>query len=129
MNITVFSMELNWYLTIVCKSNITPKLLLQVSICEAYRQRQILTCMYSLKRVHWELGMLPFWEGVFSLLTLQLGVDEEEDEEDDEDDGWVLEEARVCMQDSTTLDTAASRVRPQLFCLWELLDSWKIIKK
>lgn len=77
--------------------------------------------MYSLKRVHWELCVLPFWEEAVRLLTPLLGVDEEEE---DEDDG-VLEEARVCMQDNTTLDTAASLVRPQPLCLWELLDSWK----
>lgn len=73
--------------------------------------------MYSLKRVQWELGVLPFCEGAVRLLTLQLGVDEEEDE-----DG-VLDEARVCMQDSTTLDTATSLVRLQPVCLRELLDS------
>lgn len=70
--------------------------------------------MYSLKRLHWELSVPLFWEGTVRLLTLQLGLDE--------DDG-VLEEARVCMQDSTTLDTATSLVRPQPLCLRELLDS------
>lgn len=50
--------------------------------------------------------MLLLREGAVRLLTLQLGVDKEED------DG-VLEEAKDCMQDRTTLDTATSRVRPQ----------------
>lgn len=85
-----------------------------------------LTCTYSLKRVHWELGVPFFWEGPVRLLTPKLGVDEEEENEDD--DG-VLEEARVCMQDSTTLDTATSLVRPQSCCLRELLDSWKTRKR
>lgn len=53
-------------------------------------------------------------------MTLQQGVDEEEE---DEDDDGVLEEARVCTQDSTTLDTATSLVKPQALCLRELLDS------
>lgn len=85
----------------------------------------MLTCMYSLKRVHWELGVLPLWEGGGRLLILQLGVDKEEEDEDDDE---VLEEARVCMQDSTTLDTATSLVRPEPL-LRELLDSWKRIEK
>lgn len=55
------------------------------------------------------------------MLTLQAGVEEEEDDDDDGDD--ELEEARVCIQDSTTLDRAASLVRPDLLCDLELLDS------
>ena len=45
----------------------------------------------------------------------------DEEEEDEEDEG-VLED-RVCMQDSTTLDTATSLVRLQLLSLKELFDS------
>lgn len=40
----------------------------------------------------------------------------------DEDDG-VLEEARVCMQDNTTLETAGSLVSRQHSCLEEISDS------
>lgn len=49
-------------------------------------------------------------------------MDEEEENDDDDDDG-VLEEARVCMQESTTLDTATSLVRPQSRFLREVIDS------
>ncbi len=75
--------------------------------------------MYSLKRVHWDLGLIHFWVGADCLLTLELRGDEE----DDDDDG-VLEEAMVCMQDSTTLDTATSLVKPLALCARELLNSW-----
>lgn len=97
---------------------------MKMIVTSAWIYTQTLTSMYSLKRVHWELGVPFFWEGPVRLLTLKLRVDEEEENED-----GVLEEARVCMQDSTTLDTATSLVRPQSSCLRELLNSWKTRKR
>lgn len=76
---------------------------------------QTLTCTYSLKRVHWDVGVVVFREAAVRLLTLRLGVDEE--------DNGELEEASFCMQDSTTLDTATSLVSWQSCCLTEFLDS------
>lgn len=67
-----------------------------------------LTFTYSLKRVHWEEPV--------RLVALQLCVDE------DWEEAAVLEEARVCMQDSTTL-FSLSLVRLLASRLWELLDS------
>lgn len=77
----------------------------------------MLTWMYSLKREHREVGVLPLWEEAARLVVMQLGVDEEDDE-----DG-VFEEAEVCMQDSTILETATSLVKPIPLCLREFLDS------
>lgn len=45
------------------------------------------------------------------------------DEEDDDDDDMVLEEARVCIQESTTRDMAISLVRLHSCSFRELLDS------
>lgn len=80
-----------------------------------------LTCTYSLKRVHSELLVTFFCEEVDLLLTLKFGVDEEKEFDDDGDE--VLDEARVCMQDSTTLDTVTSLVSPLACCFREFLDS------
>lgn len=60
------------------------------------------------------MGVGVFWGAANRLLTPRFGVDEE--------DG-VLEEARVCMHDNTTLDTATSLVSRQSGCLEELFDS------
>ena len=75
--------------------------------------------MNSGTRVNWEWGVVPFCGGVIRQWTLLLVEEEEEEEEE------TVLEARVCMQDSTTLDTPTSLVRPQSFCLKELIDSYK----
>lgn len=79
-----------------------------------------LTCIYSLKRVNSELLVAFFCEEADLLLTLKFGVDEQECDDDSDE---VLDEARVCMQDSTTLDAATSLVSPLACCFRELLDS------
>lgn len=80
-----------------------------------------LTCIYSLKRVNSELLVALFCEEADLLLTLKFGVDEVKECDDDSDE--VLDEARVCMHDSTTLDAATSLVSPLACCFRELLDS------
>lgn len=72
------------------------------------------TFTYSLKRLHCEVGVGLFLDAAMRLLTPRSGADEE--------DG-VLEEARVCMQDNTTLETATSLVNPQRRRLKEFSDS------
>lgn len=54
-------------------------------------------------------------------MALKFGVDEEKERDDDSDE--VLDEPRVCMQDSTSLDAAMSLVSPLACCFRELLDS------
>lgn len=80
-----------------------------------------LTCTYSLKRVNSELLGTFFCNEAGLLLTLKFGVDERKECDDDGDE--VLDEARVCMQDSTTLDAATSLVSSLACCFRELLDS------
>lgn len=60
------------------------------------------------------MGVGIFLDAAIRLLTPRSGVDEE--------DG-VLEEARVCMQDNTTLETATSLVSWQRGCPKEFFDS------
>lgn len=82
---------------------------------------QTLTCTYSLKRVNSELLVTFFCKEADLLLTLKFGVDDKKECDDDGDE--VLDEARVCMQDSTTLDVVTSLVSPLACCFREFLDS------
>lgn len=79
-----------------------------------HRRERKRTFTYSLKRVHCEVGVEIFLDAAVRLLTPRSAV---------------LEEARVCMQDSTTLETATSLVSWLPGCLKEFLDSWKRSKR